>query len=237
MWAPANLPALHQGTQPVALPCQQRHRQHTTVVPNVHQQPRLTKAVLDQHEKAALTSLLLMQQQSSPMKAPGGSHTPTPGLERMETEQLETSQPSCETSDTCSETGSSSHPPPRKAARRCLISLAGTTTPRPQRLEEPRKLAPVYIPVTRQQDFPMSRQTACAMVQNLLQHPNASTPFPAHLAASGHKRELPEPDQARSGRFFMPFAGAPRPVLPSAAPNGQGAALPDEEAPGDAGTP
>lgn len=98
--------------------------------------------------------------------------------------------------------------------------------------EEPRKLAPVYFPVTRQQDFPMSRQTACAMVQNLLQHPNASTPFPAHLAASGHKRELPEPDQARSGRFFMPFAGAPRPVLPSAAPNGQGAALPDKEAPG-----
>ncbi len=68
MWAPANLPALHQGTQPVALPCQQRHRQHTTVVSNVHQQPRLIKAVLDQHEKAALTSLLLMQQQSSPMK-------------------------------------------------------------------------------------------------------------------------------------------------------------------------
>ncbi len=52
----------------------------------------------------------------------------------METEQLETSQPSCETSDTCSETGSSSHPPPRKAARRCLTSLAGTDTPRPQRL-------------------------------------------------------------------------------------------------------
>ena len=40
-------------------------------------------------------------------------------------------------------------------------------------LKEP---APVYFPVSRQQDFPMSRQTACAIMQNLLQHPNASTP-------------------------------------------------------------
>ncbi len=64
MWAPANLPAHDRSMQPVALPCQQRRRQQTTGIA----QPRLTKAVLDQHEKAALTSLLLMQQQSSPMK-------------------------------------------------------------------------------------------------------------------------------------------------------------------------
>ena len=95
-------------------------------------------------------------------------------------------------------------------------------------LKEP---APAYFPVSRQQDFPMSRQTACAMMQNLLQHPNASTPFPADLAASGHKRELPGPGQARSGRLFMPFAAAPGPVLPGARPNGQGAAQHDEEAP------
>ena len=98
--------------------------------------------------------------------------------------------------------------------------------------EEPKKAAPVYSPVTRQQDFPVSRHTASAMVQTLLQHPNASTPFPAHLAASGHKRDLPGPDQARFGRLLTPFAGAPRPILPGVGSKGQGSALPDEEAPG-----
>ena len=43
-------------------PCfiQQQLPLASTVAP--HQQPRLTKALLDQHEEAALTSLLLMQQ-------------------------------------------------------------------------------------------------------------------------------------------------------------------------------
>ena len=222
--------------QPVPLSCQHRHPHYITAVANNYQQPRLTRAVLDQHEKAALASLLLMQQQSPPLKvclrffstvacvvswfskvgaqkipdcgarllqnilnlqlvcwarafspkytrplspkaytavadvwspaerrtpaallcmachalvlfgkapiasahhcmqAPVGPYTPTTGLEQMQMEQMQTSQPSCETSDTCSETGSSSHPPPRKAARRCLNSLAGMATPRPQRM-------------------------------------------------------------------------------------------------------
>jgi len=54
--------------QPAALPCQQYHRLRTAADEKTYQQPWLTKALLDQHEKAALTSLLLMQQPSIPMK-------------------------------------------------------------------------------------------------------------------------------------------------------------------------
>ncbi len=38
-------------------------------------------------------------------------------------QELQAPQPSCEASDTCSETGSSSHPPPRRSARRCKRKL------------------------------------------------------------------------------------------------------------------
>ena len=68
MCAPANWLAADLSMQPVVLPCQQRQQLHTAVGANQHQQPRLTKAILDQHEKIALTSLLLMQQQSTSTK-------------------------------------------------------------------------------------------------------------------------------------------------------------------------
>lgn len=50
-----------QTIQLVALPCQPSHGIAMAYETDGHRQPRLTKALLDQHEKAALTSLLLMQ--------------------------------------------------------------------------------------------------------------------------------------------------------------------------------
>ena len=45
----------------MSLSCQPCLQPSTVVELKADQQPRLTKALLDQHEKAALTSLLLMQ--------------------------------------------------------------------------------------------------------------------------------------------------------------------------------
>lgn len=50
-----------QTLQLVALPCQRSHGIAMAYGADGHRQPHLTKAILDQHEKAALTSLLLMQ--------------------------------------------------------------------------------------------------------------------------------------------------------------------------------
>ena len=50
-----------QTIQLVALPCQPSHGIAMAYEANGHRQPRLTKALLDQHEKAALTSLLLIR--------------------------------------------------------------------------------------------------------------------------------------------------------------------------------
>ena len=52
-----------------------------------------------------------------------------PAYAAVVAQELQAPQPSCETSDTCSETGSSSHPPPRRSARRCkrkLLTLMDT---------------------------------------------------------------------------------------------------------------
>ncbi len=70
--APLSTPAAdlagNASMQPAALPCQQDHRLLTAADEETYQQPWLTKALLDQHEKVARTSLLLMQQQSIAMK-------------------------------------------------------------------------------------------------------------------------------------------------------------------------
>ena len=103
-----------------------------------------------------------------------------------------------------------------------------------EKLSQP---APVYHPVTRQQDFPLSRDAACAMVQNLLQHPSASARIPAQhamqrQAASGRKRSLLEPDLLCSVRPYTPFTSSTCPALPSAGLSGQAWDLANEAGPG-----
>ena len=61
MVTPAAWRAPKAGAQPVSLSCQPCLQPSTVVELKTNQQPRLTKALLDQHEKAALTSLMLMQ--------------------------------------------------------------------------------------------------------------------------------------------------------------------------------
>ena len=60
---PAAWRASKSDAEPMPLSCQPFLQPSTVVEAKANQQPRLTKALLDQHEKAALTSLLLMQHQ------------------------------------------------------------------------------------------------------------------------------------------------------------------------------
>ena len=61
MVTPAAWRAPKAGAQPMSPSCQPCLQPSTVVELKTNQQPRLTKALLDQHEKAALTSLMLMQ--------------------------------------------------------------------------------------------------------------------------------------------------------------------------------
>ncbi|CAK0783172.1 hypothetical protein CVIRNUC_006371 [Coccomyxa viridis] len=233
MVTPAAWRAPKAGAQPMSPSCQPCLQPSTVVELKTNQQPRLTKALLDQHEKAALTSLMLMQHHCLADK--GSPSAPVHAA--VVAQELQAPQPSCEASDTCSETGSSSHPPPRRSARRCkrkLPTLMDTHQAPTEQLSYP---APICQPTTRQLQFPVSRQAAGAVVQSLLRHHSTpgqlQTPcgVPA-WAAAGQKRPQPDLDHARCVRQLPAFRSTACRPLACAELQVHSSALPEEVVPG-----
>ena len=93
--------------------------------------------------------------------------------------------------------------------------------------EKPSQPAPVYHPVTRQLEFPLSRQTACTMMQSMLRCPPACLARPA----PGQKRPAPDLDPLRTVKQCATLSSMSCPALPSAGLNGQASAFPNEAAP------